>query len=1265
MERDRYFVHDAFEELHRHGLERKLNAEFLRLIHEDLLAINPLARELRQLGRELAAHDRAQPQGIPGMQTPSQPTALRLTTSTSRREIGAVIVHAETHCNETARPSIMIHVNDTEDVQYIRGDDPLREPLAYPLLFPHGDLGWGRGRTYSCEHAEYLRYRLLMPEPGLEMQTQSSQRCCVNRFQLLTRIAQVYLVDTISRIEDNRLSYIRSHQATFVGDDGDDMTEDGNEQGERPRRFFLPSSYTGSNRHLKKLAANALALVGGRGKPTIFITLTCNPRWPEIVRELLRGQTAFDRPDVTCRVFHTKLQLVLKLIRQGEIFGTGHPVEYELRVIEFQFRGLPHAHVVMRLGGLADGDSTSAVRWIDEHISASIPCITPQSTNEDIAYIQLATSHMVHVCSRGQNGCLNEFGTCQKGFPKPLTNSTHFEERGYPVYRRTTPQDSKVVPHNRLLLTLWDGHVNVEFAGHVLLVLYLYKYIFKGPDKARVQIIEGAAEDDQDEITRYVRARYLSSMECMWTTLRYQVYPATSPPVKCVVVQLPSQLPPGRQVSDMLRYLERPQALHHLRYTEMFTRFNVGQQLPRYAQAAGYEYYTCHIKRQLHYYFRRRDHDAVVCRMNTIYITAGEVWYLRLILLNRAVTSYEDAKTVRGQAYSTYQEAAKAAGYATDENEAYLCFMSSVAESTPSQLRGLFILLTREGYPTVRIYRDDECRTAMMADFIQQEDSSALATNKLLEDLAERLQENFRVLSDYGLPEPRNLATELSKERMRYDPAEQRAWIEQQPLPSQDQGSVVEAVFGALERQERLLLFVQGKGGTGKTWLMKRLIAEVRSRRGLALVCAATGLAATLYAGGTTAHSLFRIPVEEDAAEKQEDETLNCKLHEGSQRLELLRAAHLIVWDEFPNNHRHSFEAVYRAMRGFKGQVLVACGDFRQIPPVVPGGDKWQVIDASMRSSHLWRLFRVMELTVSHRHARDPEYSAFVQHIGEGAVGERLTDPDAEIGAVPNAKVVPLGFLQSFNRQTLQAAIQFVYPDLLNVSALSDRAVLAPTNELVDEWNATIQNMSCEQQASAEGASREAGKIYCLHSADVLTECDDERGHIRRMLTTEFLNSLNRPGVPPHQLQLAVGDICIVVRNLNKKDGLTNNRRVLVLAIQPFAVRVQTVGCNPKVFTLPRIRFKFRLPQGSFEVMRTQFPLRLAYCMTYNKAQGQELRAVLVDLRIPAFTHGHLYVALSRVRQRENIAAFISDEDAADTSIPVTLNIVYPELLDR
>jgi hypothetical protein len=107
----------------------------------------------------------------------------------------------------------------------------------------------------------------------------------------------------------------------------------------------------------------------------------------------------------------------------------------------------------------------------------------------------------------------------------------------------------------------------------------------------------------------------------------------------------------------------------------------------------------------------------------------------------------------------------------------------------------------------------------------------------------------------------------------------------------------------------------------------------------------------------------------------------------------------------------------------------------------------------------------------------------------------------------------------------------------------------------------------------------------------------------------------------------------------------------------------QTVGPSPKISTIPRIRFRFKILGGaSFEVTRTQFPLRLAYCMTYNKAQGQTLQCVLLDITSPPFAHGHLYVALSRVTHYANIKVFCNEKFICDDA-PLLSNIVYPELL--
>ena len=90
---------------------------------------------------------------------------------------------------------------------------------------------------------------------------------------------------------------------------------------------------------------------------------------------------------------------------------------------------------------------------------------------------------------------------------------------------------------------------------------------------------------------------------------------------------------------------------------------------------------------------------------------------------------------------------------------------------------------------------------------------------------------------------------------------------------------------------------------------------------------------------------------------------------------------------------------------------------------------------------------------------------------------------------------------------------------------------------------------------------------------------------------------------------------------------------------------VQSLGENSKIIAIPRIRFKFRLAFGqSYQLRRTQFPLRLAYCMSVNKSQGQEEESVLLDLRNQLLSHGHLYVALSRVRDASKVAIFTKPE---------------------
>ena len=75
-----------------------------------------------------------------------------------------------------------------------------------------------------------------------------------------------------------------------------------------------------------------------------------------------------------------------------------------------------------------------------------------------------------------------------------------------------------------------------------------------------------------------------------------------------------------------------------------------------------------------------------------------------------------------------------------------------------------------------------------------------------------------------------------------------------------------------------------------------------------------------------------------------------------------------------------------------------------------------------------------------------------------------------------------------------------------------------------------------------------------------------------------------------------------------------------------------------------------------------QFPLRLASCITTNKSQGQEYDAVLYDTVRPSFSHGHTYVALSRVKQHDTIALFVSEESVGANAASIS-NFVFKNLL--
>ena len=178
------------------------------------------------------------------------------------------------------------------------------------------------------------------------------------------------------------------------------------------------------------------------------------------------------------------------------------------------------------------------------------------------------------------------------------------------------------------------------------------------------------------------------------------------------------------------------------------------------------------------------------------------------------------------------------------------------------------------------------------------------------------------------------------------------------------------------------VFFIDGPAGTGKTYLYNCILAEVRSRGESAIAVASSGVAAIVLSGGTTAHSRFRIPLE-DQAEKY------CYIKKQSDLAASIRKAKIIIWDEAPMLHRDCFDAVDLSLRDitniqeqFGGILTVLGGDLRQTLPVIPKGSKDEIIDACFFYSNVCKDITILKL-IDNMRASNASFSKWLLQVGE------------------------------------------------------------------------------------------------------------------------------------------------------------------------------------------------------------------------------------------------------------------------------------------
>ena len=174
-------------------------------------------------------------------------------------------------------------------------------------------------------------------------------------------------------------------------------------------------------------------------------------------------------------------------------------------------------------------------------------------------------------------------------------------------------------------------------------------------------------------------------------------------------------------------------------------------------------------------------------------------------------------------------------------------------------------------------------------------------------------------MAAYGLPEPTidfsDFVAEknrLIREELELAPATEFAEAEWDKL-NDDQRLAADTIVNAVQDNEfelGELFFLDGPGGTGKTFVQNTVMAKLRSQGHIVLAVASSGIAATLLDGGQTAHARFKIPLDTDSQS-------TCNIKAGTDRSALIRAAKLIFWDEAPMQRKYDMLAVSRTLSDF------------------------------------------------------------------------------------------------------------------------------------------------------------------------------------------------------------------------------------------------------------------------------------------------------------------------------------------------------------
>jgi hypothetical protein len=598
-------------------------------------------------------------------------------------------------------------------------------------------------------------------------------------------------------------------------------------------------------------------------------------------------------------------------------------------------------------------------------------------------------------------------------------------------------------------------------------------------------------------------------------------------------------------------------------------------------------------------------------------------------------------------------------GLYDSDDEWNACLEKVIGMQIGAQLWSLFVTILAFGVPgeprmlwdKYKVHICNDCKATLQRLGIV-EPSFEQIESWALHSLQDALAKFSKTLDDFGLPTPSIAFDRLEINRLFEVEHDYNVEVLQAEVAmaieslNDGQRAAYNGVIDVYAAHHAKVIFIDGPGGTGKTYTENLILNVVRSCGDIALVVASSGIAALLLSGGRTTHSYLKIPIALDRKSF-------CYIRKQDDLTTLIHQTKLILWDEAPMTNKFAFEAVDQTLRDltnrnepFGGIVFVMSGDFRQVLPVIPRGSRADIVSALIKSFYLWEFVEVFRLS---ENMRANDVVAIHPDLGNRTFADWLLClGNNELETIDEDYIKCLDMMVLPPTDT-QAMVVAIYPRLHEGQAtnkyLHERAILALHNKEVSLINAMVLSYLPGAQV------------------DFLSADSVEDTEVANTYLSEFLNTLEVSGMPSHKLSFKIGAPVILLCNLDPLAGLCNGTRLIIRRFTMRVVEVKIIigKWAGNVAFIPRIKFISDNNGLPLTFARKQFPLRLAYAMTINKFQGQTLSHVGLHLTDDVFSHGQLYVAFSRAKAPENVKVQLPD--IVHGRIGLMRNVVYEEAL--